>query len=279
MIELLAQNVLKENLQANPGLVWIGLLVWAPVVIWVIMAMRWLIMGEMHFLVAVPSIFAALVLGWFTSNPPVLGMAPFFFFAVLLMMAAIPFITRATEHAAHVQFDVESLEKAYETLKKNPENPGAKLRLARVLHHRGMDRQAVAIGEDALTDLPRKDFPEDHVLVRQWRAGLGSANRGGSVKCPSCGMVNKPADALCARCREPYLLYHARSAWATAPVSGSVMLAWVGAAIILAGIPIVIQAPFALGIRIVVIVAILGFGILAIFSAVTQARRNRRPTE
>lgn len=198
---------------------------------------HWMILGEIDALFGISSIFLALGLGYVTIKPPVAWLSPVCFFAVILLVIAFPILQRTLQARELAKIDIEKIEDLCENLALRPDNLSAKFRLAEVLWHRGIHAHAVGLAESILPQMNPNLFRSEHQAVSQWRRQLGGSFVPRPVKCLECGHFNPPGDHTCAKCRAPYLLLYARTAWLGPSIGRRILGTWIIAVVVIVGIP------------------------------------------
>lgn len=210
-------------------------LVWIPVGIMVLTLIQAMIMGEMEVWAGILGLFAALGLGVVGMKPPHPSMSPLILMVAVGTLLVAPLIRTAWNRREIVKLNVERVETAYESLKLRPDNVGAKLNVAKCLFEQGMVGQAVAIGEAAITPMDKKLFADDHRMVRLWRSHPRFAAPS-SLTCLRCSQRCPPESVICPKCGNTYLLDYARG-WVRATVFAKIATSWIGAVLVLIGIP------------------------------------------
>lgn len=259
---------MMQEVGANPLVFALGCIVWIPVAIWVISLIGWMISGEVEALYGVPAALLIVVLGFFTTKPPEPWLSPVLFFAIICSGALYPVARLMLNRRAHARIDVELLENLYDTLYDKPGNVGAKFRMAEVLYNRGLIGQAVAIGEDLLTAMPKPMFDAEHRVVAGWKAVAKDPNLFRPLSCPACGMFNAPGTLWCRRCGDPYLIEVARGRWLKPVVFRRFLAAWVAAMIVIVAIPVTLRAPgFPVPLTVALIVVEMAIGGVVLYRA------------
>jgi hypothetical protein len=204
--------MLNDYISDHPLYMVCGFIVWIPVSVWVMGMVNWMIQGDLDFISGLLGSTVAIVLGVFTMWPPVPALAPLFLFSIIAIIALYPFVRDILEKRAHVQIDVEAVERAYESLDEKPGNFGARWRLAQVLYTRGVTGHAVAIAEDLLEGADQQVFHEELRILGRWREDIRiDASR--ALPCLECHAMNDPGELYCRRCNGKFLLDYARGRW------------------------------------------------------------------
>ncbi len=231
-----------ERVASNPLGFMSGCLVWIPVSIWVLSMVWWTIQGDVETGFGLLSIGVGITLGVLTVAPPVPSLSPLLFLLVVLTVIMFPFVrAQLTKHAL-AQIDIEEVESAYSQLQQRPDNLGAAMKLARVLHTRGMVGPAIAVAENALSGANPGLFREELRMVSVWKNHLRSSDPIQPLPCLRCGNENAPGTCFCASCGAPYLLDHAKGKWVGSGTATRLIASWLAAVLILAGIPMTAAA-------------------------------------
>ncbi|MHB8636256.1 MAG: hypothetical protein ACYC96_07265 [Fimbriimonadaceae bacterium] len=263
---------IKERLFEHPGAFFAGCFVWIFLAIWIYSLVVWAIQGDLEFPIAVVGCGIALALGYLTMNPPRPEFAPWIAIATAAPVLSYPFLSNASRKRALVQIDVEEVERAYDALGQQPQNPALKFRLAKALFNRGMVHAALAIAEPALKELPRRHYMDENRMIVGWRShavGKPPASYG----CLQCGFHNRPGTVFCQGCGGRLFLPHAEGRWVGKATMQKVLVVWFSLMLLVFGIPAATMAlqPVA---ALVVIVLMLG---LAAFGGVTVFRHAEHP--
>jgi ribosomal protein L40E len=213
-----------------------GFIVWLPVAVWVMGLVHWMIQGDLDVLSGFLGSVVAIVLGVFTMRPPVPALAPLFLLAVLAILGFFPYVRSMLEHRAHVQIDVEALERAYSALDLKPGNFGATWRLAQVLYQRGVVGHALAIAEDLLDGADPEIFHEELRILHRWQEDVRT-DQIRALPCMECGKMNAPGTLYCSRCRSKYLLDYAKGRWFGTRSVRRLLAVWIAAVAGLVGVP------------------------------------------
>ncbi len=163
--------------------------------------------GDLDVLPGVLGILSAIALGTILAKPPAPQMAPVGLFGVVFITLMFPAMRNAITKRQLRSIDIEGIERAYASLRERPNNPSARMRIARHLHDIGFPATAIMVMESALKDVPRQFFGDEARLVQLWSSLKLPANAFDPVACPVCSAKNDPREVVhCVRCGAPYLL-------------------------------------------------------------------------
>ncbi|MBX7135301.1 MAG: tetratricopeptide repeat protein [Fimbriimonadaceae bacterium] len=224
-----------DRVGSHPEVFILGCLVWVPVAIWAISLIGWAVQGDIDAITLVIGLGAVFCLGYFTTRPPDPRLAPVFFCVVAGSIVVFPFVRRAMNRHALTALDTEAAARAYEVLRQSPQNIGARMKLARVLFHKGLTGHAVALAETTLKGLPRTTFRDDFMEMERWRGQVKNAVR--EFSCLNCGTMNSAGEVYCQRCRAPLMLDLIRGSWARTGVGRKFVAAWILGILVFVGIP------------------------------------------
>src|SRR5437016_492008 len=101
----------------------LGCTVWIPVGVWIVSLLNWSIVGDIDGVSGFLGICTALLLGFFTFRPPVPGLEPYIFGAVLLSVVIYPFARAGMNRKQLTTIDVDGIEQGYALLEQKPNNP------------------------------------------------------------------------------------------------------------------------------------------------------------
>ena len=199
--------MLREELFTSPQTVFLGCLAWIPLGIWIVAFVHWMIGGDLDVLPGVLGLLTAVGLGAIIAKPPAPQMAPIGLFGIVFITAMFPYVRAAINKKQLRSIDVEGIERAYYSLKERPNNPAARMRIARHLHNIGFVPEAILVMESVLKDVPKQFFGDEVRLVQLWRTLKIPASAFGPVTCPICSTKNDPGETIvCTRCGGAYLL-------------------------------------------------------------------------
>lgn len=207
-----------------------------------------------------------------TVKPPHPAIPAVVLVVALTLMAFFPFALNQLDKADLLSFDVDRLEKSYQSLAARPDNFAAKLEVAKALHSQGFVHQAIAIASATLDTISserdsvsnrslRDQFKDEDYRVKQWMRTAGKAPLyAHHMKCPKCGHENALSSPLCEKCGNAFLLDVARKGDNKSKVVGKLVLAWGILALYIVGVAAVsvnLSGAMAVG---VISVALLGLG-------------------
>jgi len=217
--------------------IFVGFLVWAPVAVWVYSLVSWSIMGEIAPVFGIVGAFLGIVLGVAVMLQPNADLQPIMVLGVCTLVAVFAPLRSMMQRRELAMIDIESIERAYEQLGERPDGFGPKIRIARLIHARGLRGHAVVLAEEALKPFPRSIVEDDLRQVRMWKAQT-TPDDYSELTCLECGLRNRPGTLFCTRCHAPILLAYARGAWTGKRTARRLMAAWIASMAGLIGIPL-----------------------------------------
>ena len=257
---------IKERLFDHPYAFFSGCFVWVFLAIWLYSLIVWTIQGDLEFPIAIVGCAVALALGYLTMNPPRPEFAPWIAIATAAPVVTYPFLSNAQRKKALIQIDVEDVERAYDALGHQPQNPALKFRLAKALYNRGLVHAALSIAEPALKELPRRHYMDE------WRMVIGWRNHAGGKPpevfgCLQCGYQNRPGTVFCQGCGGGLFMPHAEGKWVGKATMQKVLVVWFGLMLLIFGITAATMAlePVAAMIVIALMLALAAFGGITVF--------------
>lgn len=239
-----------DQLFLNPQLIIIAVIVALLVAGWIVMHLRWAILGDEDAITAGLCIAVGLFLLFAAIRPPNVFIGYATLGVTLATAVLFPILTRMITRRQMLQIEIEQVEGIYAQLYQRPQNWSARFRLAEKLYHRGMITQAVAIGDRCLATMPKDSFHNEHRSVNTWRAYLTQDPRDVELVCPKCGTMNQADEVLCKKCGYGYLESHFRSR-IVLPASGRrLIFGWLGAVTMALGLPWLATLPLPNSLRI-----------------------------
>ncbi len=214
----------------------VGCLVWIPIAIWVYSLISAAIMGEIDGLTGIVGAFLGLALGVFVMIQPNPNLTPMLLLAVVSLMVLTPLLRRVKDNREFATMEVESVERAYEQLSLRPDNLGSVMRIAKILHSRGLTGHSIAIAEKVLKNFQTAIVADDWRTVRQWKA-MATPESSRPLPCLQCHVKNDPGNVYCVRCGCPFLLAYVRGQWAGPQMMRKLLASWVASVAALVGIP------------------------------------------
>ncbi len=257
---------IKEKLFDHPEAFFSGCFVWVFLAIWIYALVMWMVQGDVDFIVGFIGCVVAIVLGYLAMNPPRQEMAFWIAVGTGSTVVAFPFVSNALRRRALVQIDIEDVERAYETLGQRPEDPALRFRLAKALYNRGMIHAALAVGEPALKELPRRYYADEFRMVSGWKMHA-TGKPPTTYGCMNCGCHNRPGIAFCQGCGGRLFLGHAKGAFVSKAMAQKFMVVWFALLLLATGIPaalLTLQVPVALGV-IALMICLAVFGGISVF--------------
>lgn len=197
-----------------------------------------MIQGDVEFLWGILGCSLAVGLGVITMVPPRAELTPFLFSAVVTTTVVFPFVRSALNRRSLDLIDIEAAEDVYEMLKLKPDNQGARLRLARLLFQRNLRRSAIALAEDALSQLPKGAFYEEQRMLAGWKRSANLVHEPDTLPCLECAHRNPVHLMECERCGSEILLDHIRGRWVGRGLARKLLCGWAAMMLVLVGIPL-----------------------------------------
>ncbi len=227
---------LKDMASNDPGWLFASIVVWIPVSIWVVSLIHWMIQGDIDVLSGFAGSVIGLVLGMLTVKPPFPNSSFLFLGAILAVMFMYPFIKNTVDARAHQAIDVDIIRRAYEGIDENPNNFGARWRLAQQLYHRGVYGHALQIADDLLAKADQEIFHDEIKLLNKWKDQI-RPDEIRPLPCLECGWMNEPGEVYCHRCNSKFLLDYAKGKWLGYRSMRRLISVWIAAVSGLVGIP------------------------------------------
>lgn len=232
---------LRDLASNNPLWLFSAIVVWLPVSIWVVSLIHWMIQGDIDVILGLAGSIIGLGLGMLTVKPPNPTYSPIFLTAILAVMVLYPFLLKLMNERAHSAIDVELVRRAYEMLDENPNNFGARWRLAQQLYNRGVYGHALQIAEDLLANADPDIFQDEIKVLNRWREQI-HPDEVRPLPCLECGWMNEPGQIYCQRCHSKFLLDYAKGKWLGYRAIRRLISVWIAAVSGLVGIPTALAA-------------------------------------
>lgn len=214
----------------------IALLIWIPVVIWIVGAVHAMIMAELDPLGGIVAIGLALAAGGYAASRPTDPLTPWLVVGVYAGVVLYPVFQRLLHKHEMNKMDVESVARAYEQLSFRPNNLGSFVRIAGILERRGAPEHAIAIVEAAIKGMSAKVVADEARMVRLWKAAHNLRPEI-TIGCVNCGHANLPGPVYCGRCGAPYLLHFAEKRWMTKGAERKLASVWLASMLGIIAIP------------------------------------------
>jgi membrane protein implicated in regulation of membrane protease activity len=214
-----------------------GCLIWIPVGIWVVCLINWMIMGDVDPVTGILGVTLGLCLGSLALLNENRMLTPFIFAAVISIMILFPVVRGSYNRSELAKIDIETIERAYETLDEKPGHFSALFRMCGGLHARGLSANAEAIGRKAIEGLRKELVREEIRLINIWASAARRQTLPARTLCPRCGRVNQLEAIYCEGCSGPYLLWAAKNRWIHAGLVKKVVSIWTAGVALLVGIP------------------------------------------
>ena len=239
-----------DQLLINPQLIVLAVIVALLVAGWIVMHLRWAILGDEDPLTAGLCIAAGGFLLFVAIRPPNIYIGYATLGVTLATAVLFPILTGLITRRQMLQIEIEQVGSIYSQLYQRPQNWSARFRLAEKLYHRGMITQAVAIGDRCLATMPKDSFHNEHRSVNTWRAYLTQDPNEIELVCSKCGTMNRADEVLCSGCGYGFLEAHFRSR-IVLPASGRrIVLGWLAAVTVALGLPWLATLPLPNSLRI-----------------------------
>jgi|GEM_PF-589909 len=258
----LTPAIFAQRVASSPTAFVLGCLVWIPIAIWIITMVGWMVTGEIETIFGILAVALAVVMGYFTSNPPVDAMAPVLFIALVGTMVFFPFLRLAVHRRELAILDIERLEEAYLALNQNSKNVSAAFKLAELLWEKGLPGHAIAIADVALTGVQIAHYRDEIQVVKRWKATPLKGDAYRTLSCPQCRTSNPPGNFFCAGCGGDFLMEYARGAWVPRSVALRWLSGWIVVVTLLVAVPVTAQTLPA-GLAVPVILVAVGLGAYA----------------
>lgn len=247
-----------------------GLAVFAPVGIWVLFLIQWMVMGEVDGLAGVLGIAAAGALAVGALTMPIEEVKWGCLFVLYATIAVFLPMQEAVRKRGLARIDFEQMESCYDRLRERPLDSYAVFKLAELLVDRGFPSLGLGLMmarlEGEQPSLYEPEFRRVRVLQGQGiRAAIGE------VSCPRCRYASSRRNAICPRCEAPIYLLLSRAPM-TSAMGGNrtVRLALLGLVAALA-IPLIAMLDAPPLLRAGLAVLLMGLGAVAVVRALREA--------
>jgi hypothetical protein len=255
--------MLEELIRHHPEYLFAGCISWVIVACWVLTLVQRMITLDVDVLTGTIGIGMTLGLGYMAISPPIPILQPLSIGSLFASGAMIPLLRFAYNRRELRNADVEAVDKAYEGFVLRPNNPAAKIRLARHLYNLGVRGHALVLAEDAITQLPRKYFPDEHRMLDAWRQHPPAQTEFGPIACIECGARNNAGQVHCFKCGARFLLDHVKGRPVSRALGRKLLAAWIVMALALVGIPLSASLKGMAGLAGIAGVTVLAVGALA----------------
>lgn len=250
-----------EGLSESPLAFAAGCALWVPMAIWVVVLLGWMVTGDIDVPMGFLGIGAAVSLGYLGMNPPTPILPPLLLVAGVATLVLYPFAQYSLNQVALRAIDLEALDRAYESMGPAKESVSARLRIAKSLANLGYIGHAAAIADKALAGADKNIFREEMWQLRSWkeRARDPRVPPVRPFDCIHCGKRSDPEELLCSRCGAPLLSDFARGKWLRPGLKSKILLVWLGAILLMIGIPtLATTLPPLLGVVAVIVALAIG---------------------
>ena len=254
---------LRDVVLEHPNWIAASLLVWFPVIAWIVVLVNGMIMDEIDTLAGVIGVIAALALGAVGTKPPNPAWSPIILAATLSTFFLVPAARGALRRREIAALEFEKIERAYELLSESPNNFAGLTRLSKVLYNRGLIHNAAGLLERAFTQADPKHFPDEAAILKRCKSSPQART---AIPCYKCGLVNAAGDYYCGKCGAPYLLDFARG-WLGSGLMHKLVLASGIAMLAIAVLPWISAngSPTLVLVTIPIIFALIGYTLWQVF--------------
>ena len=248
----------------HPAMFFAGCFSWIIVAAWILNMVHRMIMAEVDVILGLPAIGLVLGLGYMSLSPPVPVLQPISIGLLCISGVMIPVMRMVGHQRDKRDVDVEGIEKAYEGFVLRPNNPSAKIRLARHLYTLGIRGHALVLAEDALPNLPRKYFPDEYRMVENWRHYPPPKSDFEPINCVECGHPNPPGNVHCATCGARFLLDRVKGRIVSTETGRKLLVGWFVMALAAIGIPVASEIGGVWGFVLIMAVTVVAAGAIVI---------------
>ncbi|MGV3615880.1 MAG: hypothetical protein ACO1SV_11145 [Fimbriimonas sp.] len=248
----------------------IGCLLWLVVCGYVLCFVQWMIGGEIDAITGILGIGVFMGLGMMAMAPPFPELRMLSVVGICGSTVMLPFLRYAFHRRDKRAVEVDAIRAAYEGFVFRPNNPSAKIKMARHLWNLGIRGHAYALAEDAMPQLPRQYFPDEHRMVALWRAHPPAASEFQPIRCVECGVPNAPGIVHCERCGGRFLLAQAQGRVLSKGLGRKLLAAWIVMMIALGGMPLASRLPGTTAVLVVVALMVAAVGALVLAFRPTQ---------
>lgn len=255
---LICQQTFAEKASAHPVELVLAVVIWLPIVVWAVVLIHWMVMGDIGVEVGIGAICVALALGYFTVNPPHPSFGIISGIALIVTGIFAPIARSSANKRLNRQLDLDRLSKAYEAYGNNPANLGPLFSLAVILTEFGWTGHAIPLAEDAVSRMPKRMISSENLQIRNWKMRPDS-NQVQPVRCPSCRSNHSPGAAYCRMCGSRIYLVSLQRGNLGRDLN-PIFAAWLLLVIVAVGIPVVAMG-FSRAIALPIIVCMVCLGI------------------
>lgn len=263
----LGEGTLLGQAIEHPFWFFLGCLVWLPVTAWVISLVHWSISGDVDTWVGVIGCVVAVLLGLATTRPPEPWMSPLFFFAVAGTIIAYPIVRDGIRQRAHLAMDLQDMHEAHMALQLRPDNVSAATKYCGLLVNKNYPMFGIAILERTLEGKTSTLFQQEFRQLAAYKAVRYPASFNLPVRCPQCSTPNAPGWISCEACGAAFLVETLSGTLLGSRNARKVVLAWCAGVLTVVGLPFIAAAPVHIGIRLPLMVVIVGAAVFLILSA------------
>ena len=214
---------LRQLILDNPESFLLLFSTWALAALWIVIAITTMIEAKLNVGQGGMVIFLALA---FASAATML---PKYDLTVFLLMILVSFIgpraSQSWNRREHMVIDAEVAQKNVQMLVFDPNNIGARMKLAETCYEAGLLPSAVEHLRLALSVSTRQFSPEK-TLLKKWEQELVATETPSEIICPSCRIPNHPIALNCRHCGAPILYLLVAGFWLPPGMMLRVLKAW-----------------------------------------------------
>ena len=245
-------------------MIFLGCILWLLICGYCVFLVQWTIGGDIDLVTGILGIALYMGCGISVFAPPAPGIAPVCAIAVLASGPMFPVIRWAMHRRDKKGVEIEAIKIAYEGFIFRPDNPTAKIKLARHLWNLGIHGHAYRIAESAIPGLPRQYFPDEHRMFGAWQMRPPAASSFDPIACAECGHANHAGNIHCAACGAKFLLLRVQGRSLPSAFGRRLLGGWLAMLLAIVGIPYASKLGGTAAIALIVAIVVAAIGALAL---------------
>ena len=249
----------------------LGCLIWAPLTIWILTLLHWLVGGDIDTGSGIVGILFGFGMGYTAIKPPIPVLSPISFCLVVGTVVFFPFLRASLDRRQLRNMDVEGVQRAYDALGQRPDNPFAKFKLAQSVYRLGMIGHGVALADSAMALIPERTAQEEYRLLKKWKAAGVPPETLKPIECIECRNPCQPGWTHCRNCGAPFLLDRAKGRVLSIGHARQLIAIWAGLVLACLGIPVAMMLPPLAAIAAIIVILAGAVGFVAFSFKFTSA--------